>query len=95
MRGCDHDLYNLAVNFVVSMIMWLVKSNNRGKYRHQIKFYPRACSHYIILVIDINKHMCSSVLEWSQSRGLGAQLALTNGSLTKYRADRLCEMNNL
>ena len=75
------------------MIMCLVESKYIGSHRHQIKFYPRACGQYFILVIDINKHMCSSVLEWSQSHGLGAHLALIHGLLTKYRADRLCKMN--
>ena len=94
MNGCDHDLHNLAVNMAVSMIMWLVESKYRGRKSHPIKFYSRACGQYIILVICMNKHMSSYVFEWSQSHGLGAHLALTRGSLTKYRADRLCEKNS-
>ena len=86
----------MAVNLIITMIMLLVESKYRGRHRHPIKFYPIACAQYIILVIDINKHMCVSVLEWSQLHELGAQLALKRGSLTTYRAhiDRLCEMNS-
>ena len=93
-RECDHDLHNLAVNLVISMIIWLVECKYNDRYRHPIKFDQRACGQYIILVIDVNKHKWFSVLEWSQSPGLGAQLALTCGSLIKHRAGRLCEMNN-
>ena len=75
-EGCDHDLHNLAVNSVVSVIVWLVESKYIGGYGHPIKFYPRAYGQKIILVIDINKHMCSSVLEKAIAIWTGCSLGL-------------------
>ena len=53
------------------MIMWSVESKYRGRHKHPIKFYPRACGQYIILVIEINKHMCSSVRDGPFNNGGG------------------------
>ena len=58
-------------------------------------FAHRACGQWIIMFTNINNHMCSFALAWSQSHALGDQMSLALVSLTKYRADILCvKMNN-